>query len=342
MNVNKFQNNKNPEYIDVDGMINFVKCIHNNNGHDLIDFVFYGGEPLLYQNAILEFIEKTRGLQIRRALHTNGTLLDKISPEILHNIDTIILSIDGPERITDKNRGRRVYSKIRHNIENIRQKYDGEIIARATLTLDTSIKDVVLDLVQWLDGIYWQIENSPTFNSRTTNEFLEQYTIDIRELVDFWISEIDNGKMLNILPFQAIATTFLLKRREKILRCGCGSRLIITDGVNCYACDELAGTANEVYLGMIKEKINPNVSLISRRVNETCVGCPQRYICGGRCYNSLAYFPREKFKFYCYATRALIEAIERVNPYMEYIIRRKVMSINHLSPYVLNLVDQIP
>ena len=342
MNVNKFQNNKDSEYIDVESMVNFIKCIYNNNGHDPIDLVFYGGEPLLYQDAILDFVEKSRELQIRQSLHTNGTLLDKTYPEILHNLDTIILSIDGPERITDKNRGKNVYSKIRNNIENIRREYDGEIIARATLTLDASVKDAVLDLIRWLDGIYWQIENSPKFDSKTINEFLEKYPNEIRDLVDLWIDEAKNSNIINILPFQAIASTFLMKRHEKTLRCGCGSRLIVTDGVKCFACDELAETANEVYLGMIKENVNPNIPLISQRVNETCACCSIRYICGGRCYNSLAYFPREKFEFYCNTTHILVQSVQKIIPDLKSVVDSKLLAVEQLSHPALGLVDQIP
>jgi radical SAM protein with 4Fe4S-binding SPASM domain len=342
MEVKKFQNKKDTEYKDINSLIKFVKTIINNNGQDPIDLVFYGGEPLLYQDSIMEFIEKSRGLKIRHSLHTNGILLDKINPEILPNIETIILSIDGSERINDQNRGSNVYSKIRRNIEKIRRNYEGEIIARTTLTLDASIKDVVLDLITWLDGIYWQIENLPTFDPITTHKFLERYTNDIRGLVDFWVKEAQAGRMINILPFQAIATTILLKRQEETLRCGCGSRLIITDGIKCFACDELAEYADEVYLGTIYEKIDVRSSILSQKVYETCGDCQIHYICGGRCYASLAYFPRDKFEFYCKATHILVESIREAAPNIESLIRNKVMNIAQISHPALRLVDQIP
>jgi len=342
MNVKKFKKTKDSEHTDIDGFIKFVETISNNNGHNPIDLVFYGGEPLLYQETILEFLEKSKYLSLKYSLHTNGILLDKMDSKILRNLESILLSIDGSESITNRNRGYNVYSTIKHNVEKMKKYYRGEIVARMTLTLDTSIKEQVLDLLPWVDSLYWQIENSPKFNARTANKFLKRYNDDIKFLVDYWINEAENGNFKNILPFQAVTESIILKNNYETLRCGCGSWLIVTDGKNCFACDELAETANEVYLGTIKENINSKLPIIKQKINEICADCRIRYICGGRCYNSLMYFPREKFKMYCNATHILVESIEKIMPSMNALIQNKIVNINQILHPALRLVDQIP
>jgi len=319
----------------------FTRKIVANNGADPTTLVLYGGEPLLYQESIMQFLEKTRDLQIESILHTNGTLLNEIDGELLKDIDKILVSIDGNKTITDKYRGDGTYNKIREGVESIRKIYNGEIIARSTLTLDASIKDSILDLNEWFDGMFWQIENSPLFDDSAMNSFLLRYDEDLKYLVKFWMDSLQKGHVINILPFQAIASTLLLNKKEDILRCGCGSKLIVIDGKECFTCDELEGISDDVYLGTIYENVTPKSEAIISKVKKVCKDCPIFYVCGGRCFNSLSFFPPEKFKFYCKATFLLVDNIKPKVPELISLVNGKV-DIHKIMHPVLNVIDQIP
>ncbi len=84
------------------------------------DIAFYGGEPLLKT----EFIEKVmEEIPARHYfLQTNGILLHLLRPSILKRMDTILISLDGDERLTDLHRGRGVYRSALKNAELIRKK----------------------------------------------------------------------------------------------------------------------------------------------------------------------------------------------------------------------------
>lgn len=341
--VHKFQGQKvhKPSDKYIDDIAKFIRNMIMNNGASPPALVLYGGEPLLYQESIIQFLNKTRDLQIKCILHTNGTLLSELDVEFLKNINTILVSVDGNKTITDKYRGDGTYHKIREGVKKVRKIYDGEIIARVTLTLDASIKECVMDLIGWLDGVVWQIENSSSYDGIAIDKFLARYKGDLKYLTEFWMNSLRQGHVLNILPFQAVASTLLLERREDALRCGCGSRLVVIDGEECFACDELEGKSKDVYLGTIYENINPKSEAIISEVNRVCKDCPILYVCGGRCFNSLSFFPPEKFQFYCKAVSLLVEQITLEVPELKSLIKEKI-NIGRIKHPILDAVDQIP
>ena len=122
---------------------------------------FYGGEPLLRSEIIHRIV---REAPVKRfMLQTNGTLLHRIEPDVLRKFETILVSIDGPEDLTDANRGTGTYEKVIENLHRVVDSgYDGEIIARMTVTEETDIHDSVTYLSRNPDfsfsSIHWQMD----------------------------------------------------------------------------------------------------------------------------------------------------------------------------------------
>ncbi|MEM2069643.1 MAG: radical SAM protein [Nitrososphaerota archaeon] len=79
---------------------------------------FYGGEPLLNLELIKDFMDTFTAS--RYVIQTNGLLLHKLDRRILENLDTILVSVDGVEDLTDRFRGRGVYKKVLENVKKIR------------------------------------------------------------------------------------------------------------------------------------------------------------------------------------------------------------------------------
>ncbi len=96
--------------------------------------VFYGGEPLLNQEFIKEFIQKSKERldDLTYVLQTNGTFLDETDPYILENLDLIMVSVDGTKEIHDRHRkfpdGRGSYDIIMKNVKWLRSLRDGVTI----------------------------------------------------------------------------------------------------------------------------------------------------------------------------------------------------------------------
>lgn len=100
---------------------------------DPINIGFYGGEPLLYFDMIKELVDFSKeigeGKNITYSITTNGTLFNDENITFMEkNNFFVMVSLDGPEEIHDKNRvfaanGKGTYSTIMKNIKYIKEKY---------------------------------------------------------------------------------------------------------------------------------------------------------------------------------------------------------------------------
>lgn len=98
--------------------------------NDSVSIGFYGGEPLLKFDLIKDVVaySKTRlaGKDVRYHITSNGTLLtDEITGYLQKNNINLMISIDGPQEIHDKNRvfagGGGTYETVMQNIERLKQ-----------------------------------------------------------------------------------------------------------------------------------------------------------------------------------------------------------------------------
>lgn len=120
-------------------------------------FIFYGGEPLLHWNALVDIIEmveanKSNTLNAKFSIVTNGTLLteEKIIFCKEHQIN-IGLSVDGPQSITDKARrtpkGEGAYSLIQQALELLRKH---EKTPSLSITISEAVLQSQTEVLNWL------------------------------------------------------------------------------------------------------------------------------------------------------------------------------------------------
>lgn len=79
----------------------------------------FGGEPLLYKNIwdIISMVKKSKG---EIYLDTNGTTLSAHAEKLIeHQPDRLWISLDGPEEINDRQRGKGVFKKVMAGIEKV-------------------------------------------------------------------------------------------------------------------------------------------------------------------------------------------------------------------------------
>jgi len=291
--------------------------------------IFYGGEPLLEIEKIKKIIDE---INVSFKMQTNGKLLDKLPINYLRKIDKILISLDGTKEITDFNRGEGTYEKVINNVQKIiSDGYDGEIIARMTISQDfPDIYEQVLFLVkQGFSSVHWQLDAGFykfDFNEDKFRKFAEEYNKSISKLIDYWIKEMPNGKVLKLYPFVGIMESIL--KNEKIkLRCGAGySGYAITQSGKIVACP-IMNCIKDFYAGNIKNSNPQNLKKFS--VSEPCTNCNYLDLCGGRClyWNKSKLWPKQGDELICSTIKYLIDELKKRETEIRKLISDKAISI---------------
>ncbi|MGA2917903.1 TIGR04084 family radical SAM/SPASM domain-containing protein [Methanoregula sp.] len=283
---------------------------------------FYGGEPLLRADLIERIVHEA---PVKRfMIQTNGTLLDRLQPDTVKRFATILISLDGREQLTDAHRGEGVYRRVMENVRKIRSRgYEGELIARMTVTEKTDIVDAVSYLADNPDysftSIHWQIDANfaGDFSQRRFSDWADgSYNPGIHTLVHDWVNRMERtGIIPKWYPFLDPMED-LLRGQLSHLRCGSGyaNYSILTDG-HIVPCPVMIGM-RQYYLGHIKTA-NP-LCLPIIPVGGECIGCRIVDFCGGRCLYSNITRPWDKAerRLVCGTVEnlhdALVEALPRV------------------------------
>lgn len=160
------------------------------------------------------------------------------------------------------------------------------------------------------DHVYWQIVNKAHFEN--PGAFIRNYESGIEKLFEFWLDHLRRGKILPIIPFQALARSLMNGRELESIsfRCGCGSifQAIDIDGT-VYGCDEYVGTSLG-HLGNINTEVPFSLRYQSHKdLFSECVTCKNSEICLGRCKRMLQTFEQDQIRIYCRLTNHLIDLV---------------------------------
>ena len=312
--------------------------------------VFYGGEPLLRMDKLREIMDELR--TGRYAIQTNGLLLGRLEPEYVNKFETILVSLDGEEELTDYYRGKGTYRVVAKNVRRIRENgFGGEIVARMTVGEETEIDRQVLALIRdpelpissvhWqLDALFWQND----FPKRRFAEWAAQsYNPRLRELVRAWIQHMrTDGDVFRLYPLVGV-TQSLLTGEPSRLRCGAGWSMfnIQTDG-NITPCPVMAGM-KDFYLGNIRETC-PEGLRDAVFVSEPCTECEVYTVCGGRCLyaNATKLWGDEGFRQVCSTVRNMIDALHEGLPEVRALIDEGRIQLGDFQYPKYNSCEIIP
>lgn len=283
------------------------KDIHVNHREDN-SIVFFGGEPSLVPDIIMNIMEKTGDLKIRYSIYTNGLLLNDLPDELLKKLSSILVAIDGDRKTHVMYKPAESYDAILWNVAKIKPKTQAQIIARITMEETTDIYASVMNLVDSFDYVHWQIVNKDCFID--PEKMKKNYRKGIERLFDQWLRSLKNGEVINIIPINRIVLSFINPRREQSFRCGCGSSIQAIDVAgNIYACDECVGSKENV-VGTIRDG---KVDLIKYKKHtdlfEDCKSCTISNICLGRCRKLLESQRLEHIRIYCEMTKILVGTV---------------------------------
>jgi len=303
------------------------------------DYVtFYGGgEPLLAIDKIKNFMDNLECKTFM--IQTNGILLDKLEKEYVNKFHTILVSIDGDEEITDKNRGEGTHKKVMQNVKLIREQgFQGELIARMCISEDLNVyKQITWLLENGFDNIHWQLD--AMFYSEEKTEWFKDYNQQITLLIDYWIDKMKQGKVLRLYPFLVIMDSILRNQKAK-MRCGSGhsNYTITTHGKISYC--PIMSEMKKYYIGNIKE----TKELKTLEPKEPCTSCEVLDQCGGRClYANLTklWSPEAEAKL-CDTVKHLINSLKEKKPLVEDLIEKRIISLEDFKHLKYNGVEVIP
>jgi uncharacterized protein len=295
---------------------------------------FYGGEPLLCVDEVERIMDNVKAKHF--IIQTNGLLLDRIEPEYVNRLHTILISIDGDEALTDFYRGKGTFRKVINNLKLIRRNgFRGELIARMTVMEQTDIHKQVTWLVNneefSFSSVHWQLNAGFWGNDFARRDFKkwseENYNLGTRQLVRFWVDYMEKkGVVLRFYPFLGIAQSLLSDEKKSLLRCGGGwiNYAIQTDGY-IVPCPTMWGM-KDYYLGHISNA-NP-LGLKKVFVGEPCTKCDVFNICGGRCLyaNITKRWSKEEYSLVCDTVRNLVDVVAK-----EFRRIRKLMENRRIS-----------
>jgi len=266
---------------------------------------FYGGEPLLKPHLIKKMIDVLPAN--RYILTTNGTHLEKIESHI-HHIDTVLFSIDGRPETTDYYRRKNSNNRVFRSLKFLRrQKYEGEVIARMTVSHKSDIYQDVMYLLDFFPFTHWQLDViwSKMWDLEKFRAWaIESYKPGLIKLVNLWIDELKQDHIVGIVPFLGIVSRMLNGGKNIPCQAGTDAVAVTTDG-KILACP-IAPDFEWNMLGTFKryKKIF---------IGEPCQSCSIYHICGGRCL--FAYKERlwniEGFSEICKLTKFLVNELAK-------------------------------
>jgi putative peptide-modifying radical SAM enzyme len=312
--------------------------------------IFYGGEPLLEMDKLKETMDAVPSAHF--VIQTNGLTLNELDPHYLNRFESIFVSLDGDEALTDYYRGEGAHAKVAENLRKVRENgFRGEIVARMTVAEATEIDTQVLALinddklpissVHWqLDALFWQNDYP---KRRFTEWAAESYNPRLRRLIHAWVEHMkDTGEVWRFYPLVGVMHS-MLNRKESRLRCGAGWCVfnIQTDG-NITPCPVMAGLKN-FYLGNISDA---SIKNLKDRVfvSEPCTSCRYYQMCGGRCLyaNVTKLWGDEGFGQVCGTVTNMIEALRDVTPHVRSLIESGKVLLEQFEYTRYNGCEVIP
>lgn len=307
LKLDEFQIPPTPQY-SIEELNSFICKIQEKYLDEIADIVFFGGEPTLNYPFIEKLIAsqrslKNRGFTFHYMLHTNGLLLYTMPDTILEALDSIMLSINY-DKVPHSGLSSSYFQAIVDSVHYIRQQKTIPIVARLTITEETSLYSEVALFNPFFDAIYWQIENKYAFLD--FNSFYSTYKYEMELVFNMWLNYLKQGVFIKLIPFIAATTFSLHKQMPSGFCCGYNKRMVYvqTDG-RCYTCAEDMTTSKNL-IGQISNGICFDHYGLE---NTICYGCSYVSICMGRCGRMHREFSLSHIQEYCKLNQILFDLI---------------------------------
>jgi uncharacterized protein len=283
---------------------------------DLLNIQFTGnGEPLINYKVLIKSFDlvnkyRAKGKKIKISLQTNGTLISKEIAHVLRKeVDRTIVSIDGPEEITNDFRihtnGEGAFNSIMNGIQILRDENVPHELS-ATIHNYDLFKPVCEWLIENSTGMFahnyiWAQGRGKLYKTNGISK-QKKWAGDHIWLMNRLIehNSTQPNKLINRTIRQFVTNLVSRKRISKCHRsaCGAGKELISVNAMGeIFPCHAMTtpplkvGDLNELShedITVIHQ--NPMVESISKITVdniEECRECEFKHVCGGTCCNDV-------------------------------------------------------
>lgn len=328
--------------------------IKNSLYTDSLYIGFYGGEPLIEYDLIKSVVEYSKRLSQGKTIHysitTNATLMsNELIDFLIENDFSVLVSLDGPEHIHDKNRrfvhsGSGSYKIVYKNLSFILKNYPNfvnNIGINAVWDLEENYDEVVdfFNNDEVLKNYKYSIMpvDSTIIDKQFSMSYKNYYEIDLKrlfDLIDYLIedlSESNNYIDNRIETFDSIESA-LIPRVEMPFEthhagvCFPGiNRLFVDVDGNFWPCEKVSensqvSTIGDINKGYNYEKIKELLNL-GKLTEKECKECWCNPFCTSciRCCDAFSTLSREKKLYECKIIQKTV-----MNNLTEYIIFQEV------------------
>lgn len=272
---------------------------------------FFGGEPLLVYEEIIKPLILKYSDKVSWGISTNGSLLDKEKLKFFYDYKVrILLSIDGPAEIHDKQRRTKEDQPTYHIIEKylpIISEFFPQTTFRATCTPlapEGMIKGYHTAMEKGFKKYYNCAEE---FSDKNWTEEKKNILLKgLKEIENIYIDSLNQNQFPTIfLPLHEIINQFLSEEfiinENSCYRCGLGTLSLGFDIYgNIYSCNEHATYEidNPFCIGNIENGIDKNKlnRLQNQYLNIKCKKCENWKSCRQVCCLSRRYFMFKNFE----------------------------------------------
>jgi uncharacterized protein len=236
-----------PQYMDDTIGFQSVRWLLENFSNSNVNptISFWGGEPLLNFNLIKKIVNHCRSEYEREfffSIVTNGTLLSSKILNYLHSEHFhIILSLDGPEQVHNRNRcfsnGGGSFRLIKPAIQPLISNFPDTL---ALFTVCPNTVNEMADSCSFLIELgFKRISFSFSFTSEWNMQTEQEYLNQLDEVIDLWREAIAKDDHVAILPIENILRYFL---KNKPIKCSAANRMVSIDtNGNIYPCHRFCG-----------------------------------------------------------------------------------------------------
>lgn len=312
---------------------------------------FYGGEPLMHMHKLRQIMDVVTPKMYM--MQTNGLLLDKLESKYINRLNTLLVSIDGDEALTDYYRGKGTYRRVIENLKLIKRNgFSGELIARMTVMEQTDIERQVKYLLQNDDlaftSVHWQLNAGFWGNDYQRRNFKQwtqtSYIPGVDALVRHWVDHMEQtGVVLKLYPILGIANSLLNAETNALMRCGSGwiNYSIQMDG-QIIPCPTMWGM-KAYYAGHIKDADPLKLPKLFV-TNKPCSDCKILGLCGGRCLytNIVKRWPDEAYRDVCHTVEKLVESVQNQTPRINQLIQSGRLRLGDFDYLKYNGAEIIP
>lgn len=312
---------------------------------------FYGGEPLMHMHKLRQIMDVVTPKMYM--MQTNGLLLDKLESKYINRLNTLLVSIDGDEALTDYYRGKGTYRRVIENLKLIKTNgFSGELIARMTVMEQTDIERQVKYLLQNDDlaftSVHWQLNAGFWGNDYQRRNFKQwtqtSYIPGVDALVRRWVDHMEQtGVVLKLYPILGIANSLLNAETNALMRCGSGwiNYSIQMDG-QIIPCPTMWGM-KAYYAGHIKDADPLKLPKLFV-TNKPCSDCKILGLCGGRCLytNIVKRWPDEAYRDVCHTVEKLVESVQNQTPRINQLIHSGRLRLGDFDYLKYNGAEIIP